>query len=128
MGIVPSAFSAYCTDLTATPASVRPLPGSSPIKMCKNAERGKISQSWIHTLRSLAQCGVHAAAATRVQFIRLAARLAAFSFIWIFGFKLKEADLSHDHRTASLKAKITIIDVRQAGLCSAGGQLLQRHS
>lgn len=39
MGIVPSEFSGYCTELTATPARVRPLPGSSPIKMCRNAER-----------------------------------------------------------------------------------------
>lgn len=89
-GIVPSAFSGYCTDLTATPSWVRPLPGSSPIKMCRNAERGKISQSWIHTLRSLPQCGVH----TWVQFIHLPIRLAALSFIvfCFFFFKLKQAD------------------------------------
>lgn len=57
MGIVPRAFSGYCTDLTATPAWVRLLPRSSPIKMCRNAERGKISR--VHALRSLPQCGVH---------------------------------------------------------------------
>lgn len=102
-GIVPSAFSGYCTDLTATPAWVRPLPGSSPIKMCRNAERGKISQSWIHTLRSLPQCGVHTA--TWVQFIHLTIRLASLSFI-VFFFSIKTDRLSYDNITASLKARL----------------------
>lgn len=41
MGIVPSAFSGHCAELTARPAEAKPSPppGGSPIKMCRNARR-----------------------------------------------------------------------------------------
>lgn len=41
MGIVPSAFAGHCAELTARPAEAKPspLPGGSPIKMCRNARR-----------------------------------------------------------------------------------------
>lgn len=41
MGIVSSAFAGHCAELTAGPSKAysRPLPGGSPIKMCRNARR-----------------------------------------------------------------------------------------
>lgn len=93
-GIVPSAFSGYCTDLTATPAWVRMLPGSSPIKMCRNAERGKTSQSWIHMLRSLPQCGVHTATATWVPFIHLTMRPEPYLLLFCFFLKTNRATIT----------------------------------
>lgn len=42
MGIVSSAFAGHCAELTAG-AYPRPLPGGSPIKMCRNARRKKSS-------------------------------------------------------------------------------------
>lgn len=123
MGIVPSAFSGYCTDLTATPTWVKPLPGSLPIKMCRNAERGKTSRSWIHTLRPLPHCGVDTATAYMVVY----SRNNGVSSL-IFYHVLQTDRPSYDNITAYLKAKIRIIEARRAALRSGGGQLLQRHS
>lgn len=41
MGIVSSVFAGHCNELTARPTKAypRPLPGGSPIKMCRNAGR-----------------------------------------------------------------------------------------
>lgn len=103
MGIVPSAFSGYCTDLTATPTWVKPLPGSSPIKMCRNAERGKTSGSWIHTLRPLPHCGVDTATANMVVY----SRNNGVSSLFYHGLQTDRP--SYDHITAYLKERFELL-------------------
>lgn len=59
MGIVRSSSAGHCAELTAKPAEAKrsPLPGGSPIKMCRNVKR-KVTE--LDLLRSLLHCGVPA--------------------------------------------------------------------
>lgn len=62
MGIVRSSSVGHCAELTAKPAEAKrsPLPGGSPIKMCRNVKR-KVTE--LDLLRSLLHCGVPATTA-----------------------------------------------------------------
>lgn len=59
MGIVRSSSAGHCAELTAKPAEAKrsPLPGGSPIKMCRNVKR-KVTE--LNLLRSLLHRGVPA--------------------------------------------------------------------